>query len=93
MPNIPLIIPADAARASDYMGLNMDWKATAEQTGGAFSVVEAKGSTGTEPPLHYHENADEFFYVVDGTMTFKVGDDIKEISNSGFVWIPRTVVH
>ena len=71
MPNTPLIIPADARRATDYMGLLMDSKATAEQTGGAFSVVEAKGSTGTEPPLHYHENADEFFYVVDGTMTFK----------------------
>jgi hypothetical protein len=43
--------------------------------------------------LHYHENVDEFFYVVDGTMTFKVGDDIKMISNSGFVWIPRKIVH
>ena len=44
-------------------------------------------------PLHYHEIADEFFYVVDGTMTFKVGDEIKTIGNSGFVWIPRRVVH
>ena len=26
-------------------------------------------------------------------MTFKVGDDIKKISKSGFVWIPRKVVH
>ena len=36
MPNTPQIIPADATRASDYMGLLMDWKVTAEQPAAPF---------------------------------------------------------
>jgi quercetin dioxygenase-like cupin family protein len=93
MPSIPQIISAGATRTIDVMGFVMDWKVTAEQTGDAFSVVEAKGSAGAGPPLHYHESADEFFYVIDGIMTFKVGREIKKIGNSGVVWIPRNIVH
>jgi len=93
MPNLPRIIPADASRARDIMGFLMDWKITGEQTDGAFSVVETSAPKGSGPPLHYHETADEFFYVVDGTMTFKVGDEIRTIGKSGFVWIPKRVVH
>jgi hypothetical protein len=43
--------------------------------------------------LHFHEHADEFFYIVKGTMTFKVGEQVKQISDGGLVWIPRNVVH
>ena len=87
------IIAADDRIQQDYMGLLLDWKVTGEQTKDALSLVEAYGSAGTEPPLHFHEHADEFFYVVTGTMTFKVGEQVKQISEGGFVWIPRTVVH
>jgi quercetin dioxygenase-like cupin family protein len=93
MPSMPQIIAGDANPPRDFLGFAMDWKVTGEHTGGVFSIVEASAAKGAGPPLHYHESADEFFYVVDGTMTFKVGDDLKTIRNGGFVWIPRTVVH
>jgi hypothetical protein len=41
MPNVPMIIAADAARASDRLGFVMDWKVAAVQTAGAFSMVES----------------------------------------------------
>ena len=89
----PNITDADEAGLQNYMGLTLDWKLTGEKTSGALSLVEAAGSPGTEPPLHYHETADEFFYVIEGEMTFKVGEEIKRIGRSGSVWIPRQTVH
>ena len=81
------------ARPQNYMGLTLDWKLTGTKTLGALALVEALGFPGTEPPLHYHEEAEEFFYIIEGEMTFKVGEEIKRIGKSGSVWIPRTVVH
>lgn len=93
MLSTPRIIPSETGRARAFMGFLMDWKVTGQETGGAFSMTEMSGSRGAGPPLHYHQNADEFFYVVDGTMTFKVGAEVRTIGDGGFVWIPRTTVH
>jgi quercetin dioxygenase-like cupin family protein len=87
------ITGANDASPQNYMGLTLDWKLTGATTTGALALVEAHGSPGTEPPLHYHEAADEFFYVIEGDMTFKVGEEIKRIGGSGSVWIPRKTVH
>jgi hypothetical protein len=34
-----------------------------------------------EPPIHYHESADEFFYVIAGDMTFMVGTEVRRIGD------------
>ena len=49
-------------------------KATAEQTGGEFFLIEEYVPKGTAPPLHVHPDDDETFYVVEGEMTFYLGD-------------------
>ncbi len=49
-------------------------KATAEQTGGEFFLVEEHVPRGTSPPLHVHPHDDETFYVVEGELTFYLGD-------------------
>ena len=87
------IIAAGEGKPQNFFGTILDWKATAETTDGALSLVEAHGFKGAEPPIHYHENADEFFYVVSGDMTFMVGTEIKRVGSGGFVWIPRMVAH
>lgn len=87
------IIAAGESKSQSFFGTFLDWKATAETTDGALSLVEAQGFKGAEPPIHYHENADEFFYVISGDMTFMVGSEIKRVGGGGFVWIPRMIVH
>ena len=48
--------------------------ATAEQTGGAFGLIEQVIPAGSKSPWHVHHAEDEAFYVVDGQMTFLCGD-------------------
>ncbi|MEU7860583.1 cupin domain-containing protein [Nonomuraea sp. NPDC049141] len=44
-------------------------------TGGTLSVMEFTDPKGHAPPLHVHEAEDEIWIVLDGEITFFVGDD------------------
>jgi mannose-6-phosphate isomerase-like protein (cupin superfamily) len=44
-------------------------------------------------PLHVHHRDDEAWYVLEGTLRFRVGDDTVEASAGGAVVMPRGTVH
>jgi mannose-6-phosphate isomerase-like protein (cupin superfamily) len=58
-----------------------------------FSLVEALAFRSTEPPLHIHHNEDEAWYILDGQMTFYVGDDTMTATAGTFVFAPRGIPH
>ncbi|MGH3469399.1 MAG: hypothetical protein ACRDQF_16905, partial [Thermocrispum sp.] len=47
-----------------YSGMEFVILASAESTGGAFSVIEEIDAV--DAPLHVHEDHDELFYVLEG---------------------------
>ncbi len=53
-------------------GLLFSFLLTSEDTQGGFSLTRAIQRQGCEPPFHIHRNADETFYVVEGTLTLYV---------------------
>jgi len=55
-------------------GMLATMKATAEQTGGEFILVEEVAPRGTATPLHIHPQEDESFYILEGEMTFYLED-------------------
>jgi mannose-6-phosphate isomerase-like protein (cupin superfamily) len=69
-------------------------KADATDTAGLLSVFEdtlAPWQAG--PPLHSHTDADEAFYVLEGTLTVKLDAEQREVTIGSFVWIPRGTPH
>jgi len=69
-------------------------KASAEQTGGRFSLIEEVGRLGEGTPLHRHPEDDETFYVLEGEVTFFLGDDRPVPASAGaFVHIPGGAAH
>ena len=48
--------------------------ATGEATGRPFTLVDEQAKRGESVPLHLHEDDMESFYVVEGEMTFYIGD-------------------
>lgn len=67
--------------------------ARAEQTGGAFGLVEHVISVGDESPWHVHHTEDEAFYVAEGEVTFRVGDQITHAGPGAFLFGPRGIPH
>jgi len=80
------VVTAGAGLAGDA-GL----KASRHSTGGALSVFET--SIGTGPPLHVHDREDECFYVLDGALSIRCGDEAFNASAGSFVFLPRGRPH
>jgi mannose-6-phosphate isomerase-like protein (cupin superfamily) len=65
----------------------------AEQTGGAVSAIEVAVAAGwAGPPLHHHA-FDETFYVLEGRLTFQVGDELVEAGPGTLVFAPGGATH
>ena len=60
---------------------------------GRFSLVEALAFRATEPPLHVHHREDEAWYIIDGEMTFHVGDAVFNATSGAFVFAPMGIAH
>ncbi len=68
-------------------------KATAESTGGRVAVIEQRAPRGSGSPLHVHHNEDEWFYVIDGELTFWVDGRVIGAPAGSFVYGPRDIPH
>jgi mannose-6-phosphate isomerase-like protein (cupin superfamily) len=66
-------------------------KASADTTGGAFTIFEENKPVDTR--LHVHDNEDELFYVLEGEHIFQVGDQEFQTGPGGLVFAPRGVPH
>jgi mannose-6-phosphate isomerase-like protein (cupin superfamily) len=69
-------------------------KATGEDTGGSFYLGESVIGPGFPgPPPHIHERLHDMFYVLEGTLTIRLGDETQEAGPGTFVCVPPGVVH
>lgn len=78
-----------------WMGAtSTNFLATGDLTGGKFAMVDERAPRGVGAPLHFHAADDESFYVVEGEVSFFVGDTPPRRGSAGtFVHIPGGVVH
>lgn len=56
-------------------------------------IAEAVLPEGASPPIHVHENLDDSFYILDGTMVVRCGDEVTLGTAGTWVPFPRTVPH
>ena len=68
-------------------------KATGEQTGGTYSLVEAVCRPGYATPQHIHYLEDEAVYVLAGRLTFYFGARQVLAVPGSYVYLPRGIAH
>jgi quercetin dioxygenase-like cupin family protein len=89
----PRVVPAGTGDSVEFLGHTFVFKAGADDTAGAFSVIEIVQRRGGEPPLHIHHREDEAFCVLEGEMTFHVAGERLAAPAGSFVFLPRGVPH
>ena len=92
-PRRPVALGAGAGRSVWSLGGRFTVKADGTLTDGRLSLVESVATRTTEPPLHIHEREDEAWYVLDGQMTFFVGDEVHRATAGSFVYAPMGIPH
>lgn len=80
-------------RSIDLGGFRMSLKATAEQTNGVFSLLEAQEPAGFGPPLHVHRDAAEAFYVLEGEYIIFLEGRESSCPAGSFIFIPAGMPH
>ena len=87
--------PSPTARARQYwfFGMLAEIKASAADTGGQYTLVEITAPAGLQTPLHVHYREDEGFYVLEGSVTIEVGDEVVELGAGQHAFGPRNVPH
>ena len=83
--------PAGEGDAVWLLGGLYSYKARGRETDNAYSVFEVQGQVAT--PRHFHGREEEGFYVVEGDVTFQVGDELIEGTTGTFAFVPRGVPH
>jgi mannose-6-phosphate isomerase-like protein (cupin superfamily) len=79
------------AAGQGVAGFGADVKAARASTGGNLTLIESHTTGGA--PLHVHTREDEYFYVIDGTLTVRIGDERFEAGPRSFVFLPRGIPH
>jgi mannose-6-phosphate isomerase-like protein (cupin superfamily) len=92
-PSSALVLGPSEGRPIDLGYFKMSVKATAVETGSAFTLLEAAEPPGFGPPMHIHHDAAEAFYVLDGEYLMFIEDREFRCPAGSFVYIPSGLRH
>jgi quercetin dioxygenase-like cupin family protein len=71
----------------------LEWKVTAAETGGSLFVFEDVIDGDKLTPLHYHPDADEAGYVLEGHIEIYTDGELHQVETGGFFFTPRGTPH
>ena len=89
----PYELGTQQGRALWHLGALLVFKALGEETGGQFWALEGLADHNMAVPLHSHSREDEIWYVLEGKITFTIGDRVLEAGPGSFAYIPRNTPH
>jgi quercetin dioxygenase-like cupin family protein len=83
----------DEGEAFWLLGMLQTVKIGKADTDGRYGLLEIVVPEGLGSPWHVHPEEDEWFYVLDGALTFWVGDTKLDLTSGGFAFGPKGVPH
>lgn len=76
-----------------FQGQPVALLAAGGETAGQYALLDTVLMRGSELPPHLHQREDEAYYLLEGQMTFTVGNVTIPARPGEFVFLPRGIVH
>lgn len=89
----PLFLPCGAGRAYAMGRISAVFKADGRETQGRYSVSEWWLDPDTAGPGAHSHPEDDLFYVIEGTMSLRLGDRWVDAQKGSFLLVPGGVTH
>jgi mannose-6-phosphate isomerase-like protein (cupin superfamily) len=89
----PIVLNPGEGRLYPMGRISALFKADGAETAGRYSISEWWLDSRTQGPGAHCHDEDDVFYVVEGVMSFLVGDEWLDAPKGSFVLIPAGVVH
>jgi len=88
------VVAIGGGHAIELPGWSMSVKVGANATGGALTVIHAGMDAGHPGPAeHIHDGHDETFFVLTGTLRFRLGDRYRSVTAGSTIFAPRGQAH
>jgi quercetin dioxygenase-like cupin family protein len=90
---VPVKLDRDEGDARWWLGTLSTIKLDSAQTSGQFSLVDALLPPNMEVPRHLHRGQDEMFYLLEGEIRFRIGDEIMLGRPGTLILVPKGTPH
>jgi len=91
---VPVVLKPSDGVFVDFGGLGVRWKMNGSHTSGQFSVVHHPlAPSALAAPLHYHNNEDEYSFVLTGSLGALLGEEAVIVAAGTWVCKPRHQWH
>ena len=88
-----VVQPGEGLRSSNTPGREFALNLQCADTGDSMMVFEETVPPGTKSTLHLHHDSDELAYVLEGEITFLIGDEVTVGGPGTCAFMPRDVPH
>jgi quercetin dioxygenase-like cupin family protein len=90
----PRVLSPKAGPTLSFLGVTIAYKMSGADTNGAWALLEYVAPPKfAGPPLHWHNVTSELFYVLEGTLTFRQGDEVFKGEPGAMAYIPPGILH
>ena len=89
----PVLAAGDGLHLGSGPGRDLIFKVTGDDTGGAFDYFTVAVAPKDGPPLHMHHSQAETIHVLKGRFTVRLGDELFQLDEGGFAFLPAGVPH
>jgi quercetin dioxygenase-like cupin family protein len=89
----PKIVPVTTGEVLEFSDWAAVIKIAADATNGTLTAIETRHDPGEGASAHIHSRESETFLVMDGRVTFQVGDARYEVEPGGMVFGPPGTAH
>ena len=85
--------PSLLSKSIWFQGSLMTVHVDSAATAGSSALIEMVGAPGLEPPFHSHQNEDELFFLLDGSLKVFRGDEEITLKPGESGFLPREIPH
>jgi mannose-6-phosphate isomerase-like protein (cupin superfamily) len=89
----PIVLRPGKGRSYPMGRISALFKADGVETGGRYSISEWWLEPHTQGPGAHSHPEDDVFFVIEGTMSFLLGDEWTHAAAGSFVLVPGAVIH
>src|SRR6266480_2729197 len=83
-----ILCAQDGVRYQAVPGEMLRLLAAEADTNGAYTAFEVRNAPEAGPPLHFHPDIDETFYVLTGPYSFQIGPEQVTATDGTFLRVP-----
>jgi mannose-6-phosphate isomerase-like protein (cupin superfamily) len=89
----PIYLKPGEGRSYPMGRISALFKADGKETAGRYSISEWWLDPHTQGPGAHNHDEDDIFYVIEGVMSFLIGDEWSHAAKGSFVLVPAGVTH